>query len=76
MRLPLPPGCLPTVWGDEQRCVIAIESLSSYYCSGDGGYIDNDGYVFIMGRTDDVINVAVPVCRPAKWKKFWRPIRQ
>ena len=59
VRLPLPPGCLPTVWGDEQRLRDSyLKAFPGYYCSGDGGYIDNDGYVFIMGRTDDVINVA------------------
>ncbi len=59
VRLPLPPGCLPTVWGDEQRLRDSyLKAFPGYYCSGDGGYIDKDGYVFIMGRTDDVINVA------------------
>lgn len=59
VRLPLPPGCLPTVWGDEQRLHDSyLKAFPGYYCSGDGGYIDADGYVFIMGRTDDVINVA------------------
>lgn len=57
--LPLPPGTLTGVWGDEQRFVNSY--LSAYpgnYLSGDGGYLDEDGYVFVMGRTDDVINVA------------------
>lgn len=59
VRLPLPPGCLPTVWGDEQRLHDSyLKAFPGYYCSGDGGYIDDEGYVFIMGRTDDVINVA------------------
>ena len=59
LRLPLPPGCLPTVWGDEQRLQDSyLKAFPGYYCSGDGGYMDDDGYVFIMGRTDDVINVA------------------
>ncbi|WP_404402099.1 acetate--CoA ligase [Idiomarina seosinensis] len=59
VRLPLPPGCLPTVWGDEQRLQDSyLKAFPGYYCSGDGGYIDDEGYVFIMGRTDDVINVA------------------
>ena len=54
VRLPLPPGCLPTVWGDEQRLHDSyLKAFPGYYCSGDGGYIDDEGYVFIMGRTDD-----------------------
>lgn len=59
IKLPLPPGCLPTVWGDHQRYVDAyLVRHEGYYLTGDGGYIDEDGYLFIMGRTDDVINVA------------------
>lgn len=59
VRLPLPPGCLTTVWGDEGRLQSSyLNAFPGYYCSGDGGYIDEDGYVFIMGRTDDIINVA------------------
>ncbi len=59
VKLPLPPGCLTTVWGDDARfCKTYLEPIPGYYSSGDGGYIDEEGYVFIMGRTDDVINVA------------------
>jgi len=59
LKLPLPPSCLPTVWGDFERFRTGyLSEFPGYYCSGDGGYKDEDGYVFIMGRTDDVINVA------------------
>lgn len=59
IKLPLPPSCLATIWGDLERFKSGyLSDFPGYYCSGDGGYKDDDGYVFIMGRTDDVINVA------------------
>jgi propionyl-CoA synthetase len=59
IRLPLPPGCLPTLWGDDQRFADSyLSQHPGYYLTGDGGHLDADGYVFVMGRTDDVINVA------------------
>lgn len=59
VKLPLPPSCLPTIWGDHERFVNDyLDRFPGYYVSGDGGYIDDDGYVFVMGRIDDVINVA------------------
>ncbi|MFC4854070.1 propionyl-CoA synthetase [Actinophytocola glycyrrhizae] len=59
LRLPLPPGTLPTLWGDDDRYVEAyLSRYEGHYLTGDGGYVDEDGYVFVMGRTDDVINVA------------------
>jgi propionyl-CoA synthetase len=59
VKLPLPPGALPTVWGDHSRYVDSyLSQHEGYFHSGDGGYFDADGYLFIMGRTDDVINVA------------------
>jgi propionyl-CoA synthetase len=59
IKLPLPPGCLPTLWGDDKRYVESyLSTYPGYYLTGDGGYIDEDGYVYVMGRTDDVINVA------------------
>ena len=57
--LPLPPGTLTGVWGDDERFVSSyLSAYPGYYLSGDGGYLDGDHYVWVMGRTDDVINVA------------------
>ena len=59
LRLPLPPGTLPTLWGDDERYVSSyLSRYEGYYLTGDGGYFDEDGYLYVMGRTDDVINVA------------------
>jgi propionyl-CoA synthetase len=59
VRLPLPPGNLPTLYKDDDRFVSSyLSRFDGYYLTGDGGHIDEDGYLFIMGRTDDVINVA------------------
>ncbi|MBB5824794.1 propionyl-CoA synthetase [Micromonospora carbonacea] len=59
LRLPLPPGCLPTLWGDDERYVRSyLSTFDGYYLTGDGGRFDADGYLHVMGRTDDVINVA------------------
>ncbi len=59
LRLPLPPGCLPTLWGDDERFVTSyLSAFPGNYLSGDGGRFDSDGYLYVMGRTDDVINVA------------------
>ena len=59
IKLPLPPSCLTTIWGDINRFKASyLETFPGYYTSGDGGYIDEDGYLFVMGRTDDVINVS------------------
>ncbi|MCF3172047.1 propionyl-CoA synthetase [Streptomyces sioyaensis] len=59
IRLPLPPGTLRTLWQDDARYVRSyLSTYSGYYLTGDGGHKDEDGYLFIMGRTDDVINVA------------------
>ena len=59
LRLPLPPGTLPTLWGDDERYVRSyLTAFPGHYLTGDGGSIDADGYVHVMGRTDDVINVA------------------
>ena len=59
VKLPMPPGSLPTLWNDDERFVSSyMSAFDGYYLTGDGGRIDDDGYVFVMGRTDDVINVA------------------
>ncbi|MBN9747121.1 propionyl-CoA synthetase [Amycolatopsis sp. A1MSW2902] len=59
LKLPLPPGSLPTLWGDDERYREAyLSRYPGYYLTGDSGYLDEDGYLFVMGRTDDVINVA------------------
>ena len=59
IKLPLPPGTLPTLWGDDERYVASyLSAYDGHYLSGDGGDADQDGYLYVMGRTDDVINVA------------------
>jgi len=59
IRLPLPPGCLPTLWENDEGYVSSyLTEYPGYYATGDGGYMDPDGYIYIMGRVDDVINVA------------------
>jgi propionyl-CoA synthetase len=59
VKLPLPPGALTTLYKNESRFVKSyLQDVRGYYDTGDAGYIDEDGYVYIMARTDDVINVA------------------
>jgi propionyl-CoA synthetase len=59
ISLPLPPGCLPTFWNaDERFRAGCLEEFPGFYKTADAGYIDEDGYIFIMARTDDIINVA------------------
>jgi len=59
IKLPMPPGTLPTLWRDDERYVSGyLAAHEGYYLTGDGGYIDEEGYIYVMGRTDDVLNVA------------------
>ena len=59
IKLPLPPSCLPTLWAADDRFIEAyLSKFPGYYETGDAGYIDDDGYIFVMSRTDDVINTA------------------
>jgi propionyl-CoA synthetase len=59
IKLPMPPGCLPTLWNQDARFKDAyLTEFPGYYKTSDAGYKDEDGYVFVMGRTDDIINVA------------------
>nr|HPR52744.1 AMP-binding protein [Deltaproteobacteria bacterium] len=59
VKLPLPPGCLPTLWQKDDAYVSSyLSDYAGYYATGDGGYKDEDGYLYIMGRVDDIINVA------------------
>ena len=59
VHLPLPPSCLPTLWNDDERFKKSyLSQYPGYYLTGDEGIKDEEGYIFVMGRTDDVINVA------------------
>lgn len=59
IKLPLPPGTLPTLWHNDQGYINSyLSEIPGYYKTGDAGYVDEDGYLFIMARTDDIINVA------------------
>jgi propionyl-CoA synthetase len=59
IKLPLPPGCSMTLWGSDERWIETyLSRFPGYYLTGDAGYLDEDGYLFVMSRIDDVINVA------------------
>jgi len=59
IKLPLPPACLPTLWQDDARFKKSyLTEFPGYYKTADAGFKDEDGYLFVMGRTDDIINVA------------------
>ena len=59
IKLPMPPGCLPTLWNNDERFKASyLAAEPGYYLTGDAGYKDDDGYLYIMSRIDDIINVA------------------
>jgi propionyl-CoA synthetase len=59
VKLPLPPGALPTLWQNDERYIESyLKEFPGYYKTADAGFIDADGYVYVMSRTDDIINVA------------------
>ena len=59
IKLPMPPGCLPTLWQNDEGYISSyLKDFPGYYQTGDAGFIDEDGYVWVMTRTDDIINVA------------------
>ena len=58
IRLPLPPGCLLTLWGNDEKFLDYLRPIPGFYVTGDSGHVDEEGYLFIMGRIDEVINVA------------------
>ena len=59
VKLPLPPAAFPTLWQQDDRFVESyLTEFPGYYKTADAGYLDDDGYVYVMGRTDDIINVA------------------
>jgi len=56
VKLPLPPGCFPSLWNAEARFKSAyLEEFPGFYQTGDAGYLDEDGYLYIMARTDDMV---------------------
>jgi propionyl-CoA synthetase len=69
IKLPMPPACLPTLWEQDARFKEAyLTEFPGYYKTSDAGYKDEDGYVWVMGRTDDIINVAGHRLPPAAWR--------
>jgi propionyl-CoA synthetase len=70
IKLPLPPGTLPTLWENDQKFKESyLDIFPGYYFTGDGGYYDKDGYIYIMGRIDDVINVAGHRLSQGPWRR-------
>jgi propionyl-CoA synthetase len=59
IKLPLPPGCFPTLWNNDDGFIRSyLSQFPGYYLTGDAGYKDEDGYFYVMSRVDDIINVA------------------
>ena len=76
IRLPLPPGCLPTLWqADDRFREFYLETFPGWYNTSDAGVVDADGYVSVMSRTDDIINVAGHRLARARWRRCWRRTR-
>ncbi len=73
IRLPLPPSALPTLFNADDRFRDAYLSAPGFYSTADAGMIDEDGYVSVMSRTDDIINVAAIDSPPARWRKCSPP---
>ena len=75
VKLPLPPGTFPTLWNaDERYEKTYMTNYEGYYQTYDAGHIDEDGYIWIMSRTDDIINVAGHSYQLEQLKKFYQNI--
>jgi acyl-coenzyme A synthetase/AMP-(fatty) acid ligase len=72
VKLPLPPGTLPTLWQNDKRYIESyLDEFPGYYKTADAGFIDEDGYAYIMSRTDDIINVAGHRLSTGAWRRCW-----
>jgi propionyl-CoA synthetase len=72
VKLPLPPGTLPTLWQNDARYIESyLDEFPGYYMTADAGFIDEDGYAYIMARTDDIINVAGHRLSTGAWRRSW-----
>ena len=70
VKLPLPPGCFPTLWKNDRDYVKTyLSAYEGYYLTADARYLDDDGYLWIMSRTDDIINVAGHGSRPGRLRR-------
>ena len=75
IRLPLPPGTLPTLWQDDERYVAEyLSAFDGYYLTGDGGLVDEDGYLFVMGRTDGEPALIGIGSRPRRFAAIGHPV--